>query len=487
MQHYEQLSPDNEQPGRASDVMLEFDIEEPSPLSPRTRRSFLHRHPLLLSLSLALLLFTILLILLSSLSSTASHHLIPRTPLILISIDGFRHSYLTYNITPVLSSFLTTGAFSQGLLPQFPAKTFPNHYTLVTGLYPLAHGIVSNQFYDHHLHQSFSYRNSTQSTEPLWWHGEPIWHTLQRETQAKERAFIGMWPGSEVKDHRSPDVVLDYAAHWNWTSDRRVDQILEWMDGGPQHDPRHKQQQQPPPTLMAMYFSEVDDMGHGHGSDPSTSPQLASAIRHVDKAMGKLIQGLDDRGLLGTTNVMLVSDHGMQTVEREYDLDEILSGFEGSLEVVDHSPLVALRYIQAASPPDASSSLDSVLEELKRRAVGKEVQVHTPSTLPPRFHYSSSDPTSSRLPDILLLSEPGSVLVSKSKKESWLGHGTHGYDPQHVSMHGIFMGRGPGFFRGIQVDLMENVEVYGVLCRLLDVRPADNNGTMREYPFLTVG
>jgi predicted AlkP superfamily pyrophosphatase or phosphodiesterase len=81
---------------------------------------------------------------------------------ILISIDGFRYDYPEKARTPNLHRLISGGVRADGLIPQFPTLTFPNHYSMVTGLVPAHNGIVANTMSDPALNSLFKMTDRAQ-------------------------------------------------------------------------------------------------------------------------------------------------------------------------------------------------------------------------------------------------------------------------------------------------------------------------------------
>jgi predicted AlkP superfamily pyrophosphatase or phosphodiesterase len=226
--------------------------------------------------------------------------------LILVSIDGFRADYLDRGITPNLSRLAREGAHG-AIRPSFPSKTFPNHYTLVTGLRPDHHGIVDNNMLDPDIPGvAFTLSNKAAVADARWWNGgTPIWVTAERVGIASATMF---WPGSEAAIQGvRPSLWLPFDQ--SLPAQARVDQALTWLDR-PQA-----------PKLLTLYFDEVDTAGHNEGPE---SEALAQAVQRTDAAIGRLIEGLRARGL--TANLVVVADHGMAPVapDRAIYLEDLL-------------------------------------------------------------------------------------------------------------------------------------------------------------------
>lgn len=191
---------------------------------------------------------------------------------LLISFDGFRHDYITKADTPALDELVDSGVKATGLMPAFPSKTFPNHYTLVTGLYPESHGIVLNEMYDPVFNATFTLRNG-EPAKGRWWGGEPIWATAGNNGKRSAALF---WPGSEaeIAGHRP---TYYYTYDGNMQHDKRVDQVIDWMMLPPEERP----------AVITMYFSAADTAGHVYGPD---TPEVAAAVRELDRAIGVMMR-----------------------------------------------------------------------------------------------------------------------------------------------------------------------------------------------------
>ena len=209
------------------------------------------------------------------------------SPLILISLDGFRYDYLEKANTPNLDYLVNNGVKAKGLIPVFPSKTFPNHFTTVTGLYTENHGIIANNMYDPEFDASFSMGNQEAVQDGRWWGGEPIWITAEKQGKTSATYF---WPGSEAEYEGMR------ATYWKKYDDRvsntdRVQQILSWLDL-----PENER-----PAFFTLYFSDTDYFGHRYGPD---SPEVVKAITHLDSTMGLLLDGLETRNIKDKVNII---------------------------------------------------------------------------------------------------------------------------------------------------------------------------------------
>lgn len=349
---------------------------------------------------------------------------------------------------PNLERVIARGVRAEWMIPSFPTKTFPNFYTIVTGLYPGHHGVVSNNIFDAATGRRFSLARRQEVQDAMWWGGEPIWVTTAR---AGQRSATMFWPGSEAP------IGGAHAAYWLPFDDRmpggeRVARVLQWLDL-----PAGQR-----PTFLTLYFEQVDNAGHR-----ADSTQIDSALLQVDRWLGDLLDGLNSRSIAGRVNVVVLSDHGMSTTSRERTivLDDYIS--PDDVEVVDLSPTIGLN-------PKAGKE-DAVYAGLQR---APHVRVYRKRDSPERWHFRNH----ARIPAIVGVVDEGWQLLRRSAVEAIDAGkrlrvtGEHGHDPQDPSMRALFVGAGPAFREGVVVPPFENVSLYNVFARILGVTPAPNDG-----------
>lgn len=366
---------------------------------------------------------------------------------VLISLDGFRADYITRPGAVELRALAARGVRAERLVPSFPSKTFPNHYTIVTGLYPEHHGIVANTMRDSTIGTTFTIGDTLIARDPRWWGGEPIWNTAERQG-VRTAAFY--WPGSDYAvNGRYPTYYRPYDGRV--PNAARVQQVLEWLSMPAAQAPR----------FVTMYFSTTDDAGHSHGPD---SPQVDSAIAHVDSLIGQLVRGLDARGLGGRVNLVIVSDHGMTPIsaDRVIHLDDHID--LNDVEVVDWMPVTAMT--------PKPGKLDAVFSALR---TVPHLQVWKRDSMPERYHYRESP----RITPLVLLADEGWTISSRARiaRNGSPKGGTHGYDNHLPSMGALFVAAGPDIQRGRVIAPVSNVHVYPLLARLLRVTPARSDGS----------
>lgn len=368
-------------------------------------------------------------------------------PVILISIDGFRADYLDRGLTPTLASLASSGVRAEALKPAFPTLTFPNHYTIVTGLYPDHHGIVNNRMIDPVSGKQFVYKDAAKIADPAWWGGEPLWVSVEKQGRHAATMF---WPGS--------DVAIDGVrpSHWlhfdgRMSPDRRVDQLLSWTDlRGAQK-----------PVFYTLYFEQVDHAGHDHGPD---SPQVNAALRQIDAALARLVNGLKQRQLFERANIVLISDHGMTATSRDrlIYLDDLVH--MADIDVVTYGILAGMN-AKTADPRAIEQNLLAAHEHMR---------CWRKSELPARLHYG----TNPRIPALLCLADDGWLITTHESeaRRKRFSLGEHGYDNDDPAMRALFVAHGPAFKRGIVVPEFDNVDVYPLLAHLLGIATQPNDG-----------
>ena len=374
-------------------------------------------------------------------------------PVLLVSIDSFRPDYLDRGLTPNLSRIASNGVRARWMNPSYPSLTFPNHYTLVTGLRPDRHGIVHNNMRDPML-GSFRISDGKAVGEPRWWGGEPLWVTAEK---AGLRTATLFWPGSEapINGTRPSD--------WTRYDDtmpmpERVDSVLGWLARPANERPR----------LVTLYFGALDHAAHDFGPD---SPQVDAMLAEVDAAFGRLLRGLSARGLHGRVNIIVVSDHGMAPVPHSNSRN-----VESLVDRTDADVVSVGEVIGVVPKPGREAAVEA-------RMLGRHdhYECWRKGELPPRWHYG----THPRVPPIVCQMDVGFDAVTSQKlatRRPGTTRGSHGYDPADPSMRALFIAQGPAFRHGVEIAPFDNVDVYPLLAKLLGVEPKTNDG--RVAPLL---
>lgn len=374
----------------------------------------------------------------------------PRPIVVLVSLDGFRYDYLDRYPSPNLHRIIAAGVRAP-LVAAFPTKTFPNHYTIVTGLFPEHHGIVENTMYDPVFDAQFGISDTVAVADARWWGGEPLWVTAQRQGRIAASFF---WPGSEAAiegvrprywehyDHRVPNAA-------------RVQRVLDWL-ALPQ-DRR--------PAFVMLYFSDVDNAGHESGPD---SPEVRAAVLRVDSAVGMLLDGLGRAGLDSRVDVVVVSDHGMSPVTP----DSVVA-------IDDYLPLDLLARSVGGNPLLGLWPRPGMEDSVYRSLRGKHphLAVWRKAEVPERFRYRDNR----RIAPILALADPGWSLALRradvAQHPDRFRGGAHGYDDTVSVMRAIFLGEGPAFRRGVVAPAFRNIHIYDLLAKIIGLVPAPNDGS----------
>ncbi|XP_059634834.1 uncharacterized protein LOC132277110 [Cornus florida] len=463
---------EEEDPPNPNTALLSFNTDITSNRSPKSTITTVHFVSLLVTTCLSLSAAIAFAFLFFSSATSQSHpkqtadpieqFARPRTKLnhpvvLLISTDGFRFGYQFKTQTPNIDRLIDNGTEAEmGLIPVFPTLTFPNHYSIVTGLYPAYHGIINNYFVDPYTGDFFT----MGSHNPKWWLGEPLWETVVNHGL---KAATYFWPGSEV-NKGSWTCPVQLCKHYNGSVpfEQRVDTILQYFDL-PSSDEI--------PVFMTLYFEDPDHQGHQVGPD---DPEITEAVARIDRMIGRLIEGLEKRGVFEDVNIIMVGDHGMVgTCDKKLIfLDDLAPWIEIPENwVQSYSPLLAIRPPPGVSPSDVVEKMNDGLVSGKVEN-GKNLKVYLKEEVPGRLHYVASD----RIPPIIGLIEEAFKVEQKRSKRKECG-GSHGYDNAYFSMRSIFIGHGPQFARGRKVPSFENVQIYNLVTSILHIQGASNNGT----------
>ena len=374
---------------------------------------------------------------------------------ILVSLDGFRWDYIDKYKPTTLRKLAREGVRAKWMIPSFPTKTFPNHYSIVTGLYPQNHGIVENNVYD--FGEVFTMSKREEVENPRWWLGEPIWVTAEKQGQ---RAASYFWVGSEtVIGGVSPTTWRKY--NGDVPNTMRVDKVLGYLD-----QPADKR-----PTMITLYFSATDDVGHEFGPD---AEETGYAVREVDSYIERLVEGLKRRGTDKAVNIIIVSDHGMAPykpknatfLDDHFDFD-LADKILWTNEIVQIFP--------KAGNADA---IFSKINDLPHTTCWKK------GTLPARLHYNDGK----RVAPIVCSSELGWITTNHKRYDDWYKglddldrpRGAHGYDNRYQEMQATFIAHGPAFKKGYVAEPFENIQVYELMCKILGLRPAKNDGSLEK-------
>ncbi len=376
---------------------------------------------------------------------------------ILISFDGFRWDYPNRGITPNLQKMAGNGVTALSLQPVFPSKTFPNHYSIITGLYPINHGIIHNDFFDPFSNKRYKVGKKEPVRNAKWYQGEAFWETAERQGITTASYF---WPGSELTlDYRRPTYVEYYEESRPY--EKRVQGVIDWL----------KLPEQKRPHFITLYFEATDTYGHRNGPD---SPEINKAIKRLDDILGLLFIKLEEINLLQKTNIIVVSDHGMTSIDpkRIIYIDSYTSGF--NCKIQGEGPLMMI------DCPEEQQG--AIFKNLKQNE--KNFKVYLKNEVPDYFHFSNHPLIS---PIVVIANRGWSLKKGELKAVVYgtVSKGNHGYDNFFLDMHGIFFAMGPAFKSGYRTGMLQNIDIYPLLCKIMKIFPRQNiDGKLERIGFI---
>ena len=354
---------------------------------------------------------------------------------ILVSLDGFRYDYAKkYHANHLLALAARGASAPDGMLPAYPSITFPNHYSIVTGLYPGHHGIVANSFYDPARKEVYSYHDAKSVADGTWYGGTPLW-VLAGQQGMRSASFF--WVGSEAEiQGLRPSYYLKFDG--SFPNSKRVEQVLAWLHLPPEQRPH----------FITLYFSDTDSAGHQYGPD---SPQVASAVHELDSEIGKLVAGIEDTKL--PVDLIVLADHGMAKVEGppvyldQYGLNVAsLASFTGSI-------------LYPKSDDDAEKAYEALRGKTGKFVVYRRAQ--TPAGLHLANNPRAGDP-------VVVPTGPYFISVRAGSQKDNPPVGMHGYDATKMpEMKAIFLAAGPDIRHGVALKPFENVNVYPLIAKIL--------------------
>ena len=357
--------------------------------------------------------------------------------IILISIDGFRHDYAEKFGAKNLLKIASKGSRAESLIPCYPSKTFPNHYSIITGLYPDNHGIVDNYFYDPDWQELFSIEHP-DSTNGRWFGGKPFWELVNTHDLKSASYF---WIGSDKYiNGNSPTYFKNYEE--SVPNSDRIDQVIKWL----------QMPAETRPQFITLYFSEVDTQGHTYGPD---SEQTKNAVLEIDKEIGRLYDSISS--LNYPVNLIIVSDHGMTQLDSTKGIKiKDLIRDNNSIKFIPRDALLML-YIED------TAQIDKIKNELRAKADAR-YETYKRQDIPEQLHYGKNN----RIGDILLIPHP--EYHFSEEYISGNHGGTHGYDPDSIKdMHGIFYAIGPNIKNHYTIRPFRNIHIYPFMAQLMSL------------------
>ncbi|GMM36348.1 nucleotide diphosphatase/phosphodiesterase [Saccharomycopsis crataegensis] len=398
--------------------------------------------------------------------NNGSHDFYPTT--IMISLDGFHPHYISPQLTPFMHNLYIDSYGPPYMVPSFPSSTFPNHWTMATGLLPAWHGIVGNTFYDLVIEKQFINVDGGSSLDKYWWGGEPIWETAFYHGVS---TAVHMWPGSEVPIDLGRPLEFDKYNGSELLS-KKVDRLIDWID----RDISSR------PELILGYVPTIDSIGHKYGV---SGKQLENGLKYVDNFVETVILELQSRNLSDIVNLIIVSDHGMAPTsdDRLIMIDNLID--LGKIQHFDGWPLFGLR-------PFEENSVEEVYEDLERQynelSSPPHFQIFRKEDMPEEWLFGNVDsPYDDRIAPIWLVPDVGYAIVMEKEVAdnggTYKTKGIHGYNNTEVLMRALFLGTGPYFDSKVEkygknkVEPFRNTEIYNIVCDSLHFKPNENNGT----------
>ncbi len=368
---------------------------------------------------------------------------------LLISFDGFRSDYIDWYDTPNMDRFIKQGVRSEGLIPIFVSKTFPNHYSIATGLYAENHGLIGNHFYDPILDEEYSLQDRSKVEDPRFYGGEPLWVTAEKQGIQTASYF---WVGSEAPIKGVYPTIWKPYEH-DFPFESRIDSVESWLS-------MPKEQR---PQLCFLYFHEPDATGHDTGPK---SKETALMVSKLDSLFGVLIKKLNTLSIANDLDIIVVSDHGMTEIssERTVDLKKYID--MSSLKQEGSGPYCFLYDID-------KEEIENIVKGLNQSPY---ISAYRKEDIPERFHFKDHY----RIKDVLVLANEGwyiknQAISSSSEAGDYIPQGgTHGYDNQLKSMHALFIAKGPSFEKGLVTTPFENINIYPLICHILKIQPSKN-------------
>ena len=376
--------------------------------------------------------------------------------LILISTDGFRYDYAKKYNAENLLKFSNQGVSAKAMLPSFPSITFPNHWSLITGLYPSHHGLVDNFFYDYSRKEFYAMSKKENAEDGSWYGGVPLWSLAEK--QGVVSASL-QWVGS-ASEAGGIRPTYYYHYHEKFTPEEKINKVVNWL----------KLPEDVRPHFISLYFPEVDAAGHHYG--PETD-ETKNAVKLVDNAIGNLVEKVNQLGLKNV-NFIFVSDHGMIKIDKENPLSipEMLLNKE-RFDIYNSQTLLRV----VVKNPD---EVKSAYRELKKSKT-EDYQVFLTKKFPRKLHYGTKDDKYNRIGQILLVPNAPKIFLEKGKSTS---AGKHGYNPRKTpEMKAVFYAWGDVFKNQTEIDEFQNVSVYPLVAEILGLKisePIDGEVSVLE-------
>ena len=400
-----------------------------------------NREKTLVMNSLLFRLYLLIILLASAASAGAQPYVV------MLSLDGFRWDYPEHAKTPNLDYIASQGVKARSLIPSFPTKTFPNHYTMATGLYPDHHGIVQNSFYDPDLDKSYRISNREAVEDPEFYGGEPIWVTAENQGVTSASFF---WVGSETPVKGVQPTYWKKYRH-DFPLEQRIDTVIHWLS----------LPEETRPHLIMWYMHEPDAIGHDAGPN---SDEVYRKVEYLDSVVGVFLNKVQELPYADQVNIIVTSDHGMGPIDKEktvYLKNYIEKDWFETIQ--GHNPNLTFK-VKPEHYETAWTALSGI----------PNVQVWKHGEVPDRLNYG----THPRTLDFILVAD-SAWQVTTGSRISYSG-GAHGYDNANTDMHAIFYAMGPAFLPDADYPSFYNVDLYILIARILGLEPAPTDGSQER-------
>ena len=367
----------------------------------------------------------------------------PQNYVLVVSFDAFRWDYhILYN-TPNFDQLAKDGVKADRMIPSFPTNTFPNHYTIATGLHPDNHGLINNSFFAPDLGLFYSMSDRSAVENPDFYGGEPMWVTAEKQG-LKTAAFY--WVGSEAPvGGMHPSYWKKYDGNVTFTA--RIDSVVKWF--GYPEDKR--------PRLINLYFEEPDATTHEFGPVSDVTKAL---VENLDSLLGVLREKLANLPNANKINLIVLSDHGIASVSPDRYIniravvpERMVDSFSGGNPVILVDP--------------AEGKTDSLLVLINSV---EGVKAWRKSEVPAKWRYG----THPRIPEIVVVADSSWSIGMRDRAST--SRGAHGYDNYNPELYSVFYAAGPAFKKNYRLKELNNVDVYNLVCKRLNITPAPNDG-----------
>lgn len=369
--------------------------------------------------------------------------------LVVLSMDGFRWDYPKMTETPNLDSIAKIGVRAEAIRPAFPSKTFPNHYTMATGLYPDNHGIVNNHFYDPATQTTYSMRDSTSRHDPYYYGGEPIWITAEKQNVKTATYF---WVGSEHPTDGIHPSIWKYYDH-NFPFEQRIDSVIAWLQLPEKQRPR----------LIMWYMHEPDATGHRHG--PEGEATLKN-VTYLDSLVGVFCRKINQLEHSKRINLIFTSDHGMGAISPER-----------TVTLTEHVPAEWIEIALGGNPVYNIKAKEGYIDSIYLKLKDVEnISVWKHGEVPAELDYGNNP----RTLDLIVAADSAWSINHTPRPDYYSSGGTHGYDFRQLDMQAIFYATGPSFRKGHVHPKFDNIDLYPLMAHILGLVPQEVDGKLEN-------